>query len=134
MDAPLDTCPEVSSSLRIKVFHSATSTYYAPSDLSGIGGMHRELIRATPSWKKGPGWYDCIYVERDAKLEGFLGLLVARVNLFFSFSFQDTTYRCALVQWFTTYGDSPCEETGLWRVEPDCYGWSAVVCDVHVVG
>ena len=76
MDAPLDICPEVSSSLRINVFHSATSTYYAPSDLSGIGGMHREIIRATPSWKKGPGRYDCVYVERDAELEGFWGFLL----------------------------------------------------------
>ena len=119
MDAPLHICPEVPSSLCINVFHSATSTYNAPSDLSGIGGMHREIICVTPSWKKGPGRYDCIYVERDAELEGFSGLLVAHVNLFFSFSFQDNIYHCALVQWFSTYGDSPCEETGLWRVEPD---------------
>lgn len=122
MDAPLHTCPVVPSSLRITVFHSATSTYYAPSDLSGIGGMHREIICATPSWKKGPGRYDCVYIERDstaAESDGFLGLLVARLNLFFSFSFENTVYPCALVQWFSTYGDSPCEDTGLWRVEPD---------------
>ena len=119
MDAPLHLCPVIPSNLRIRVYHSATSTYYAPSDLSGIGGMHREIIRATPSWKKGPGRYDCIYVENDAELEGFSGLLVARVNLFFSFSFEGTTYPCALVQWFSTYSDSPCEDTGFWRLEPD---------------
>lgn len=120
MDAPLDLCPIVPSSLRIKVYHSATSTYHAPSDLSGVGGMHREIIHATSSWKKGLGRYDCIYIEKDAELEGFSGLLVARVNLFFSFSFEDTIYPCALVEWFSTYGDSPCEDTGLWRVEPNC--------------
>ena len=130
MDAPLHVCPEVSTSVRIKVFHSAVSTFHAPSDLSGIGGMHREIIHATPSWKNGPGRYDCIYIERDTKLEGFSGLLVACVNLFFSFSFQNTIYPCALVQWFSTYGDSPCEETGLWRVEPDLDVMGRRMCSV----
>ena len=86
MDSPLHFCPVVSSTLRINVFHSATSTYYALSDLSGIGGMRREVIHATPSWKKGPGRYDCVYIERDstaAESDGFLGLLVTRLNLFF---------------------------------------------------
>lgn len=32
---------------QISVFSSAVATYYAPSDLSGIGGMHHEYIRAT---------------------------------------------------------------------------------------
>ncbi|KAH9029670.1 hypothetical protein EDB85DRAFT_1891933 [Lactarius pseudohatsudake] len=57
-----------------EVFHSAACTYHAPSDLSGIGGMHREFIRAAPSWKKGPGRYDCVYIERDSNLVGFSGL------------------------------------------------------------
>ncbi|KAH8978868.1 hypothetical protein EDB86DRAFT_3248737 [Lactarius hatsudake] len=133
MDALLHLCPVVSSALRIKVFHSAACTYHAPSDLSGIGGMHREFIRATPSWKKGPGRYDCVYVEGDSKLDGFSGLSVARVNLFFSFSFQNTVYPCALVQWFSTYGDSPCDETGLWRVKPEFDARRRRLCSViHV--
>ena len=49
-------------------------------------------------------------------MEGFSGLLVAHVNLFFSFSFQGVTYPCPLVQWFSTYGDSPYEDRGLWRI------------------
>jgi hypothetical protein len=144
MDVPLHSCPIVLSSLCIKVFHSATSTYYAPSDLSGIGGMHCELIRATPSWKKGQGRYDSVYVERDAKAEGFSGLLVARINLFFSFSFQNITYPCALVQWFSTYGDSPCEDTGMWMVELDCDArgrrissvihLDTILCSAHLIG
>ncbi|KAH9162333.1 hypothetical protein EDB89DRAFT_2026206, partial [Lactarius sanguifluus] len=133
MDAPLHLCPMVSSALCIKVFHSAACTYHAPSDLSGIGGMHREFIHATPSWKKGPGRYDCVYIERDSKLDGFSGLSVARVNLFFSFSFRDTVYPCALVQWFSTYGDSPCEETGLWGVKPEFDARQRRLCSViHV--
>ncbi|KAI9433539.1 hypothetical protein H4582DRAFT_2112842 [Lactarius indigo] len=133
MDVPLHLCPCVSNTLRTKVFHSAVCTYHAPSDLSGIGGMHREFIRATPSWKKGPGRYDCIYVERDSKLDGFLGLSVACVNLLFSFSFQNTVYPCAFVQWFSTYGNSPCEDTGLWRVKPEFDSRGRRMCSViHV--
>ena len=119
MDVALDLCPTIPTHLRIKVFHSAISTYYAPSDLSGVGGMHRERIRATPRWKGTRGRYDCVYIGKDASAEGFLGLHVARVMLFFSFQFDERPYSCALVEWFTTYGEAPCEDTGLWRVEPD---------------
>ena len=120
MDAPIEDCPTVSPFLRLKVFHSATATYYAPSDLSGIGGMHRERIRATPTWQNGPGRYDCIFVDNEPDIDGFAGLHVVRVKLFLSFTANDgTTYPCALVEWFSRYGDSPCKETGLWRVVPD---------------
>jgi hypothetical protein len=94
MDVLLKLCPEISAELRIKVFHSATSTYYASSDLSGTGGMHWEQIHATPCWKGGPGWYDCVYIEKDATIKGFCGLHVAWVNLFFLFCFQQSTYSC----------------------------------------
>ena len=98
MDVPLNTCPKVHGSLCVKVFHSAVSTYYAPSDLSGIGGMHCERICATPSWKCGPGRYDCVFIDKDPDLDGFCGLHVAHVHLFLSFRFQSITYSCALVQ------------------------------------
>ncbi|KAF8239130.1 hypothetical protein L208DRAFT_1429282 [Tricholoma matsutake] len=61
----------------------------------------------------------CVFIDKDPDLDGFRGLHVARVHLFLSFRFQGITYSCALVQWFSTYGDSPCEDTGLWRVMPD---------------
>jgi len=35
----------------ITLYPSAVATYFAPSDLSGIGGMHSECIRATPNWR-----------------------------------------------------------------------------------
>ena len=121
MDVDLALCPEIPNDLGIKVFHSATSTYYAPSDVSGTGGMHRERIRAVPSWKGGPPRHDCVYVENNDDV-GFLGLHVARTKLFFSFSFRHVIYPCALVEWFSKFGDAPCEDTGLWRVEPDFDG------------
>jgi hypothetical protein len=44
----IDICPVFNST--IHVFHSALATFYAPSDTSGIGGMHHQRICATPSW------------------------------------------------------------------------------------
>jgi hypothetical protein len=32
----------------IHVYHSATATFYAPSDLCGSGGLCRETIRSIP--------------------------------------------------------------------------------------
>jgi hypothetical protein len=125
MDAPLEACPIVSLSLEIKVFHSASATYHAPSDLSGIGGMYCEWIRATPSWQNGAGRYDCVFIDNKPEVDSFVSLYVARVKLFLSFAIEGTdseaagNYPCALVEWFSTYGDLPCEDTGLWSVVPE---------------
>ncbi|KIM70992.1 hypothetical protein PILCRDRAFT_17521 [Piloderma croceum F 1598] len=71
----------------ISVYNSAVATFYAPSDLSGIGGMHRERIRALSSWRKEGPRYDCIFVNTDPTQNGMRGLEVARVRAFFSFKF-----------------------------------------------
>ena len=93
--------------------------FYAPSDISGVGGMRRERIRAVKSWRKGPGRYDTIFINTDPLAEGMRGLDIARVQLFFSFSHNGTQYPCALVHWFSHVGDSPNDNTGMWMVEPD---------------
>ncbi|PSS31904.1 hypothetical protein PHLCEN_2v2328 [Hermanssonia centrifuga] len=105
-------CPPLSGS--INVFHSAAATFYAPSDLSGIGGMQREHIRATPSWYRGPPRYDCVLAEKDPSKEGFRGLHAAQVRLLMSFSCNDIEYPCALVRWFSPVGDEPDDLTGMW--------------------
>jgi hypothetical protein len=97
------------------VFPSAISMYYAPSDKSGIRGMFRECIRAVDSWRKGPGRHDTVFLSGDPGKEGFLGLLVARVRLFMSVVHNKVTYPCALVSWFSTVGDLPCPDTGMWN-------------------
>lgn len=74
MDVELDACPLVFSTLRISVAGSAL--YHAPSDLSGIGAMHRGYIRATPSWMN-VGMYIMIaslLIEKDADEVGFRAL------------------------------------------------------------
>ncbi len=121
MDVDLDDCPDVPATLPIKVFHSAGAVYHAPSDLSGVGGMHRETIRATQSWHRGPGRYDCVFMDKDSTQSGFRGLHVARVRLFFSFKWDGRTYPCALVEWFEhpDDGDEPNEVTGMWEVVKD---------------
>lgn len=110
-------CPDVRGS--VFIYHSAVSVHYAPSEPSGIGGMYRERIRATPAWHGGPPRNDCIFATKDMMLDGMRGLHVLRVMIFFSFTHDRKKYPCALVQWFVPVGDKPCDETGLWIVEPD---------------
>lgn len=81
--------------------------------------MRRERIRAVKSWRKGPGRYDTILVNTNSSMEGMRGLDVARVRLFFSFSYDGVEYPCALVRWFSREGDSPDHNTGMWVVKPD---------------
>ncbi|KAI0071438.1 hypothetical protein K474DRAFT_1687078 [Panus rudis PR-1116 ss-1] len=105
--------------IHLRVFHSAATTYFAPSDVHGINGMHRERIRAIPKWRNGPGRYNCILVETDSALPGFRGLHVARVRLFFDFTYSGKQYPCALVEWFIPESDGPDEVTGMWIVKPE---------------
>lgn len=104
---------------KVTVYPSAIATFHAPSDISGIGGMRRERIRAVKMWRKGPGRYDTIFVNTDSSIEGMRGLEIARVRLFFSFSYDGVEYPCALVRWFSRVGDLPDDHTGMWVVEPD---------------
>lgn len=115
-DISLNACPSFLG--RVSIFLSAVASYYAPSDSSGIGGMHREHIRATSSWRRGPARYDCVFVNSRPELEGMRGLDVVRVLLLFSFPFQGITYPCAFVHWFSTIGEEPDEDTGMWMVQP----------------
>jgi hypothetical protein len=68
---------------RIHTFNSAIATFRAPSDPSGVYGMRREHIRATPSWRGGLARYDCVLINSDPNVEGARGFEVARAFLFF---------------------------------------------------
>ena len=52
MDIDINLCPDISSTLHIQIYYSASTVYHAPSNLSGIGGMHHEYIQAAPNWQK----------------------------------------------------------------------------------
>jgi hypothetical protein len=47
------------------------------------------------------------------------GLVIGRVMLFFSFTFGDKEYQCALVHWIVPVGETPDPDTGMWVVEPE---------------
>lgn len=97
---------------------SAIATYYAPSDYSGTSGMHSERIRAVPSWRKGPGRYDTVFIQTNSEASSITsGLSVARVHQFFSFDLGGT-HHCALIREFDYVGDAPDEDTGMWIVRP----------------
>ena len=80
--------------------------------------MHREHIRATPSWRQGPPRYDCAFVNSRPELDGMRGLDVVRILRFFSLNFRGVTYPCALVCWFSLVSDERDEDTGMWMVQP----------------
>ncbi|KAI6039388.1 hypothetical protein EDC04DRAFT_3090248 [Pisolithus marmoratus] len=48
--------PDLSNS-PISVFHCAISTFYTPSDLLGLGGMHRVHSQHTMLVKRAPTWF-----------------------------------------------------------------------------
>jgi len=115
-DMSLDDLPEFYG--RVALYNSAIAKFYAPSDLSGVGGMRSERIRAVESWKNGPPRYDCIFSNTKSAAEGMRGLDVGRVRLFFSLEYDGKTYPCALIQWFLQIDDKPNEDTGMWIVKP----------------
>ena len=110
---------EIKLTSPVSVFHSATATFYAPSDQSGIHGMRRERIRCTPSWRRGAPRRDCAFVVIDDAQDGFHGMSVVRVQLLFSFEYGGKTYPCALVEWFKKVAEEPDRQTGMWTVEPE---------------
>ncbi|KII95844.1 hypothetical protein PLICRDRAFT_170442 [Plicaturopsis crispa FD-325 SS-3] len=116
-DTPLDGCPLFYG--KVTAYPSAAAVYYAPSDISGTNGMHRELIRATHSWRNTGPRYDCVFAEKDADIDGVQGMHTVRVRLLFSIKHNDSIYPCALVEWFNIVNAHPCEDTGMWVVEPD---------------
>ncbi|THH26521.1 hypothetical protein EUX98_g7665 [Antrodiella citrinella] len=109
---------DLSPSTRASVYHSAMATFFAPSDPCGVGGMHREYIRATSSWRGGPARYDCVFINIGDG-PGMDGLDVVRIKLFFSFKHSNVVYPCALVHWYSRTTDEPNSPTGMWIVEPD---------------
>ncbi|KAK7043335.1 hypothetical protein R3P38DRAFT_240492 [Favolaschia claudopus] len=111
---PIDACPVFGG--RITVHHSAVARFYAPSDLGGAGGMYRERIRSNPNWH-GYARRDTVLVDVAAPTMN--GLVIGRVHLFFSFTFHDKVYECALVNWLVPVGDSPDPDTGMWVVETE---------------
>ncbi|KAJ6448828.1 hypothetical protein C8R45DRAFT_1057369 [Mycena sanguinolenta] len=117
-DIPLHLCPNFHG--RIYVYHSAVARFYAPSDLCGTGGMHRERIRAHPNWYGSYARHDTVFIETDADRPGMEGMVIGRVLLFFSFTTTTgVEYSCALVHWFSPHGNAADPDSGMWVVTPE---------------
>ena len=119
---------------KISVFHSAVTTYYAPSDHSGIYGMLKQRIQLSPIWQHGSPHHDCIFIVKDPELDGMHGSHVVQVILFLSFTSHCIPYPCTLIQWFVTIGDVPCGDTRMWIVRPEMEddGSTQVKSIIHV--
>ncbi|KAG0705614.1 hypothetical protein DFH29DRAFT_980850 [Suillus ampliporus] len=90
---------------RVSVFNLVAASFYAPSDLSGTGGMRHEHIWATTSWRGGPARNDCIFVSMNDKVNcGLDGLAIARVLCFLGFKY------------WTKYFQDP--DTGMYLIAP----------------
>lgn len=48
-----------------------------------------------------------------------LGLDVAQVHAFLSFTHDSKLYQCALVSWFSRLGDKPDDTTHMWMLQGD---------------
>ena len=124
-------------SLSIHVFHSATVTFYALSDMCGAGGMYREHIWANKQWKGKPQ-HHTVFVkvtneeddeaEEGSKLEIIHGMLIACVLLFFTFHDPVLCEEvpCALVNWFMLVSN---QWDGWWACGSSNSRWW--VCDPH---
>jgi len=129
-DIPLYDCPDPTG--RISVYYSATATFYAPSELAGVGGLHREIIRSNPAWRNAYPCYDTVLVNMDPSADGMHGMLVARVKAFVSFTYDHEYFSCALVDWFEPDGDEPDMTTGLWKVKPEIHDGVQSIGLIHV--
>jgi hypothetical protein len=72
----------------------------------------------------------------DADKLGMLGMVIARVFLFFSFQYRHKDFACAFVQWFVRESDDPDEDMGQWVVRPELDDWgspSFAVIDVDTI-
>ncbi|KAG1799081.1 uncharacterized protein BJ212DRAFT_1450297 [Suillus subaureus] len=99
-------CPHFDG--RIRVFNSAVSTFFAPSDLSGIGGMKREHVCVSPKWRNGHAHKDCVFVITDPNAHRMRGMDIAQ-----------------------GFGDAPNNDTGMWMVKSSSTG-NYVFAVIHV--
>ncbi|KIJ58889.1 hypothetical protein HYDPIDRAFT_177978 [Hydnomerulius pinastri MD-312] len=128
-EVPLAECPVFQG--RVSVYHSASATFYAPSELAGPGGMHRELIRSNPAWLKAYPCFDTVLVQNSDDTEPMGGMIVGRVIRFLSFVHDDVCYPCALMEWLVPSRDVPDPLTGMWVVEPEVDSGRRTVGLIH---
>lgn len=126
----LDLCPQFNG--RISVYHSATATFYAPSELAGTDGMHREVIRSTPSWYNLYERRDTVLIQVGSDEDVMGGMLVGRVLNFLSVVHDGFQMPFAYIEWFEQTSDECDPLTGMWIVRPEMDGQKRAVGLVHM--
>ncbi|KAF8553040.1 hypothetical protein OG21DRAFT_1477479 [Imleria badia] len=116
-DIPLHECPMYDGN--VKVFNAASTTFYAPSDLSGIGGMRREMICFSPSWRHCPPRLDCVFVTTNPEVDGMQGMSVVRILAFFSFRTKDGEYYPYTGMWIVRPGYTTCRQPDISVIHVD---------------
>ncbi|TFK28976.1 hypothetical protein FA15DRAFT_583187, partial [Coprinopsis marcescibilis] len=119
---PLDISADAFFTGKIRVYHSASAHFYAPSDACGSGGMQKQVVHSNPNWKGSPR-HDTVFVT-DNETPTICGMKIAQIRLFFTYADIQTgeARPCALVDWFHTVGGTPDHVTGMWVVEwSPCY-------------
>ncbi|KAF9440726.1 hypothetical protein P691DRAFT_686695, partial [Macrolepiota fuliginosa MF-IS2] len=87
---------------------------------------------------------DCIFIEQDTKTPSFRGMFMAQVLAFLKLMHNHIKYPCAIISWFSTVGEQPCPQTGMWIVQRD---WDengrpklsiihldTILCAAHLIG
>jgi len=81
----------------LTTYNSAVATFYAPSNLSGTGGMQKERIQAVSCWRGGHSQFDTMLLKPNngsgsestsndkPTINSFS---IARVQLIFSFEYN----------------------------------------------
>ncbi|KAF8261270.1 hypothetical protein EI94DRAFT_1789551 [Lactarius quietus] len=111
----IEECPAFDGA--IKVHHSAVARFYAPSDLSGSGGLRHERIQSMPNFFGHPR-RDTIFVVTNDSQPGMKGMEIGHVLLFFSFEYRREKISCALINWFV-HADERDPDTGMWVVKQE---------------
>jgi hypothetical protein len=91
----IEQCPNFMG--QIYVYHLAATCFYAPSDLCGAGGMYCEQIHSNPNWLGKYAHYNTMFITMDTEVDVMQGITIGCALLFFSFTFGDTYFPCALI-------------------------------------
>lgn len=126
----LEACPTFSGN--VGLYTSATTTFYAPSELAGTGGMHREVIRSTASWYNQYERRDTVLIQTGSEDDPMGGMTVARVLRFLSVVCKKTRYPFAYVEWYKRVSNAPHPLTGMWEVTLEKEQGQPVVGMVHL--
>jgi hypothetical protein len=96
--------------------------------------MRQERIQATWSWRGGASRQDCVLVNtEDIGGEPLRGYAIARVLLFFSFTYGNQAFPCALIWWYTFTSEERDQDTGMWLVERAFKGEDSDIPDLTVI-